>query len=95
MSAPVETIADTASATTEGMIAAHRLMLATLIRLLARDKGGAEALCALLGRELLPSDGDEDPGADADAAFAVEAAMRTEIERVLRLARLDPSGLEP
>lgn len=79
--------------TLEGMIAAHRLVLATLVRMLAAERGGAEAFGAVLGRELLPADGEEDPGAVPDPAFAIEAAMRAEIERVLRLARLTPPEL--
>lgn len=76
----------------EGMIAAHRLVLATLLRVLARERGGAEAFCSVLARELLPGDSDEDPGAAPDPAFAIETAMRTEIERVLRLARISPEA---
>ncbi len=72
----------------EGMIAAHRMVLAALIRRLSAERGGMEAFCAALGRELLPGDSDEDPGAAPDPAFAIETAMRTEIERVLRLARI-------
>lgn len=79
-----------ATAELEGMIAAHRLVLATLVRMLAAERGGAAAFCAVLGRELLPGDGGEDPGALSDPAFAIEAAMRTEIERVLRLAHISP-----
>ncbi|MEZ5779777.1 MAG: hypothetical protein R3E44_15585 [Paracoccaceae bacterium] len=66
----------------EGRLLAQRQTLARLTARVAADPGGAVWLEEALPDNPIPQDGQEDPGAVPDAAFAIEAARADELRMI-------------
>ncbi len=71
----------------EGALIAHRKLLELLISMLAAERGDTTALIDDLERRLFYQDGEEDPGAEPDQAFAAQTEAGNELRRLLRSVR--------
>lgn len=78
---------DDVPAVVEGQLMAQRHALARLIARIATLEGGAAWLDAVFPRDLSPQDGQEDPGAVPDRAFAILAARDEELALIGTEAR--------
>lgn len=67
----------------DACVAAHRQLLVLLATLVARDEGRHRAMVEAITQRLSFHDAHEDPGLEADAAFAFERRVDLELRRIL------------
>lgn len=70
----------------EGRLNAQRELLVSLLALLMRDMGPAQI--EQLEQDILPQNGEEDPGAVPSQAFAIATATADEMRTILKSARM-------
>ncbi|SFD03836.1 hypothetical protein [Tropicimonas isoalkanivorans] len=67
----------------EGRLLAQRKVLAALVTAVLEDgEGGRSRLRTLVALDSMEGEHEEDPGADPDAAYAVEAAIHEELRLI-------------
>ncbi|TCT02149.1 hypothetical protein [Aquabacter spiritensis] len=71
----------------DAAIAAHRQLLVLMFRVLGHDPARRDALVEAIDQKLTFHDGHEDPGLEADGAFAFERRVNAEFRRVLEDVR--------
>ncbi len=71
----------------EGSLLAHRRLIEALFAALVAQSSDGAAVVDAIERRVGVCDGQEDPGAVPDRAFAVERAAEAEIARTLRAIR--------
>lgn len=69
---------------TEGRLLAQRHVLAALVAAVLDEGAGRERLRGMLSRDAVEPEHEEDPGAEPDAAFAIEAAIDEELRWIAR-----------
>ncbi len=71
----------------EGALLAHRRLIEAVFAVLVADHADGHGVIDDVERRIGAPDGQEDPGAVPDRAFAVERAAEAEIARTLRAVR--------
>jgi len=79
-------------ATLEGRINAQRELIVTILASLLRD--GKIADLDRIEQEIVPVNGEEDPGVVPSAAYAIEGASAEEIRTILKAAKARAGALE-
>ena len=79
-------------ATLEGRINAQRELIVTILASLLRD--GKIADLDRIEQEIVPVNGEEDPGVVPSAAYAIEGAAAEEIRTILKAAKARAGALE-
>lgn len=67
----------------DAAVAAHRQLLIMLLTQLGQDDHMRRALVEMVDQRLAFHDADEDPGSEADPAFAFEQRVNGELRRIL------------
>ncbi|MCX8507993.1 MAG: hypothetical protein ORN49_03775, partial [Rhodobacteraceae bacterium] len=71
----------------EGQLLAHRKVLGLLVAMALRPHHSQiSRLCALVSTDASPAVHDEDPGAEPDRAFALQAGLAEELREIAREA---------
>lgn len=71
----------------EGKLIAHRKLLQLLVVHVARLQKHPDQFWASLQNEAMVHDGEEDPGAEPNSAYAIENAAAYELENLLDCCR--------
>lgn len=67
----------------DACVAAHRQVLVLMATLVAQDEGRHRAMVEAINQRLSFHDAHEDPGLEADTAFAFERRVDLELRRIL------------
>lgn len=67
----------------DAAVAAHRQLLVLVLSLVGQDPARREALAEAVRQKLVFHDAHEDPGLEADLAFAFERRVDEELRRIL------------